>query len=182
MLYLLIVILIGIAVGYARGGSIGNLSNAHVNFGWVLYVGIALIVGAQFVPESASFWAFVLIVISFGLVFLVAAINYRTPGMLVVGAGALCNFIVIVANRGMPVSKGAAIAAGKLTPEAQQGLLLRGKHFLDSGEARLRFLGDNYALFGRQPVLSIGDFIIWAGIIIIVQHLMQPARMPAEER
>ena len=174
MLYLLIVIVIGIAVGYIRGGSISNLSNANLNFGWLLYLGIALIVAAQFIPASASFWAFVLVVASFGLVFGVSALNYRVPGMVGVGIGALCNFVVIVANRGMPVSKAAAIAAGKLTPQAQEGLLLRGKHFLDTGEARLRFLGDNYAIFGRQPILSIGDFIIWAGIIVILQHLMQP--------
>lgn len=184
MVYLALVILIGIGIGYARGGSLGNLSNIRLAWVWLLYVGIGMQVAAQFVPVSATDLAYVMVLVSFALVFFVAWLNRKLPGMLVVGIGALANFVVITANRGMPVSQSALVAVGKVTSAQQQGMLLRGKHFVDAGSADLRFLGDNIVFFHRHPILSIGDLIMWVGIAFLVQYLMcttpkQPTREPA---
>jgi|ERR1041384_3865936 hypothetical protein len=175
---LLIVILAGIGIGLARGGSLKNLVTVKVRFMGLLYVAVALQLGAQFVPESASIWAYAMVVSSYAAVFVVAGANYRIPGMLVVALGALCNFTVILANQGMPISETAARASG----HAPRSLLLRGKHYLDAGTAHLRFLGDNIALHFSPSIISVGDIIIWIGIVVILQDLMQPASVAQQAK
>jgi hypothetical protein len=83
---------------------------------------------------------------------------------------------VILANQGMPISASAAARAG-YAGETAQNLVVRGKHFISTGDdARLLFLGDVIPLGGGPAVASIGDLIIWAGMILLIQDLMRGPR------
>ena len=172
MLAFAVVIAVGLGIGLARGGSIRNLTAARMRLTPLVFVAVGLQIGAVFVPRSASIMAFGLIVVSYAVVFAFAGANWRVPGMAFVAVGAALNYIVILINRGMPISAAAAARVGFAGPKAQQ-LVLRGKHFINSsGHAHLSPLGDVIPLWRQPTVASIGDLIIWAGLILLIASLV----------
>lgn len=172
MVALAAVLACGLGIGFARGGSLRNLSRARLRWIPAAFVALALQVGAEFVPRDASEAAFGLIVGSYGVLFAWAGFNWRLRGMALIALGALLNFTVILANGGMPVSAEAAARAGYHGAEAH-AILLRGKHFLDAtGDVRLRLLSDVIPLWRAPAVASVGDLVLWAGLIVLIQQLM----------
>ena len=163
-----VVIALGLGLGLWRGGSLHNLRTARVQWTPLVFVAVALQVAAMLVPRSASFLAFALVVVSFLAVFLFAGKNLRVAGMMLVAAGAAMNFVVILLNRGMPISSYAAARVGFAGARAEQ-LVARGKHFINvSGHVHLPWLGDVIPLWRQPTICSAGDLIIWAGIILLV--------------
>ena len=163
-----VVIALGLAIGLWRGGSLRNLMTARVEWTPLVFVAVALQIGGQFVPRSASILAFVMVVASYLAVFLFAGKNSRIAGMLFIAVGAAMNFVVIMLNRGMPISAYAAARVGYVGARAEQ-LVLRGKHFINSsGHVRLPWLGDVIPMWRQPTIASAGDLIIWAGLILLV--------------
>jgi hypothetical protein len=171
-------VILGIAIGYARGGSIAGLSHARLRGLWLIYLALILQLAANLPPEDQRTVAFVLLAASFAAVLTFALANITRMGMPFVAAGAMLNFIVIAANRGMPVSAEALTAIG----DDPGSITFRGKHFVDYGSAHLRFLSDIIAWKIRPRIVSIGDLILWGGIALLIQDLMRSARpAPAGE-
>jgi hypothetical protein len=161
-------LLLGIVIGYARGGRIGELGRARLHHAWLLVVALVMQLVAN---EPEQDWlALALVLGSFGVIGVFAAINRRAFGMPLVALGAAMNFIVIAANGGMPVSAEAIRAVG----DDPASLVLRGKHFVDHGQAHLRFLSDTIAWPLRPAIVSVGDLVLWSGISLLVAGLMQP--------
>lgn len=176
MLAFLTVLILGFGVGFARRGTVGNLANARMPLVWLVFVGVGLQAAAQFVPGSASMVAYGLVIVSYAALFAFAGANWRRSGVGFVALGAAMNYIVILANQGMPISAEAAARTGWTGAAAQQ-LVVRGKHFIDTtGGTRLAFLGDIIPLGGAPSVASIGDLVIWAGMVLLIQDLMRGAR------
>lgn len=176
MLAFLIVIALGLIAGFARGGSLQNLATGRLHLLPLVFVSVGLVAAAEFVPDDADWIAYGLVIASFAALFSFAGANWRVSGMAFVALGAACNFTVILANQGMPISADAAARAG-YAGESAQNLVVRGKHFISTGEdARLLFLGDVIPLGGGPAVASAGDLIIWAGMILLVQELMRGPR------
>ena len=171
MLAFAVVIAVGLGIGLARGGSIRNLTTARMRLAPLVFVAIGLQLGAAFVPRSASIVAFSLVVASYAVVFAFAFANWRVPGMAFIAVGAALNYIVILLNRGMPISAAAAARVGFAGPKAQE-LVLRGKHFISSGHTHLSPLGDVIPLWRQPTVASVGDLIIWAGLILLIASLV----------
>lgn len=176
MLALLIVLALGLIAGFARRGSLQNLANARLRLWPLVFVSVGLVVAAELVPRDADMLAYSLVLLSFGALFSFAGANWRISGMAFIALGAACNVTVILANQGMPISADAAARSG-YAGEAAQNLVIRGKHFVSTGDdARLLFLGDVIPLGGSPAVASIGDLIIWAGMILLIQELMRGPR------
>lgn len=177
----MVVLVIGLAIGRIRGGSMHNMAQARLRFVSFVFLALGLQLAGQFVPASVSGIAFLFIVVSYAAMFGFAGVNYRVPGMAFIALGALCNYVVILANGGMPISADAAARVGFHGRAAEQ-LVVRGKHFIAGrGEAKLEFLGDVIPLWRQPSVASVGDLIIWAGMILLIQALMLPrARRLAE--
>lgn len=175
MLAFLVVLVLGVVVGLARGGSLDNLRSARLRWMTLLFAAAALQVGAQFVPRAASIAAFAMVLASYGAVFAWAAANRAASGILFIAIGAAMNFTVIAANGGMPISSDAAADAGFIGPRAER-LVLRGKHFIDHGDARLAVLSDWIPLGGHPSAASIGDLVLWAGLILLLQDLVRGPR------
>jgi hypothetical protein len=176
MLAFLVVLVLGVTIGALRGGSFRNLAQAKLRLTVFVFLAVMLQLGAQFVPSDASKVAFLLVVVSYAVLFAFAGGNFRVPGMGFIALGAVCNYVVILANRGMPISETAAARAG-FTGAAADRLVLRGKHYIAApGEAQLSYLGDVIPLWRQPSVASIGDLIIWAGMILLIQALMQDPR------
>jgi hypothetical protein len=172
MLAFAVVIAVGLGIGLARGGSVRNLTTARLRLTPLIFLAVGLQIGAQFVPRSASILAYALVVASYAVVFAFAGANWRIPGMAFIAIGAALNYIVILVNRGMPISAAAAARVGFAGPKAEQ-LVLRGKHFINSsGHAHLSPLGDVIPLWRQPTVASVGDLIIWAGLILLIASLV----------
>lgn len=96
--------------------------------------------------------------------------NRDVTGLPVIALGAACNFAAIAANGGvMPASRGALEAAGLPYDKAGE--------FANSAavdDARLALLGDVIAIPEALPasnVLSIGDLLIFAGLLVVLHGL-----------
>ena len=162
-----VVVVAGVAIGLARGGSLRNLTAARLQWPWMIILAVALQLTGQFIPRASSSLAYGLVVGSYVVVFVFAGKNWRLPGMAFVAIGAAMNYIVILLNRGMPISAAAAARVGFAGAKAER-LVLRGKHFINvSGHAHLSALGDVIPLWRQPTVASVGDLVICAGLVLV---------------
>ncbi|ABO67101.1 Conserved hypothetical protein [Geobacillus thermodenitrificans NG80-2] len=149
--------------------------------GWLFPLLLALQFVIFFLQEKVAWIAkmsnviFLLVYIT-GLVFL--WLNRHQPGLPVIFAGVLLNFIVMAANGGrMPVSVEAAQFLGREYIEALKAGLYA-KHQAITSDTLLPFLGDIIPLsppYPRQQVISIGDVVMNVGAFLFIQHLMLSA-------
>jgi hypothetical protein len=121
----------------------------------------------------------VVLAISYTLLITFAMANRRLPAMWLIALGLLCNAVVIVANGGMPVSRGAL----ESSDQAELIALLEEQgadkhHLMDEGDV-LTFLAD---VIGVPPpvgqAISIGDVFVYVGLIWLVVAAMR-GRIPS---
>ena len=174
MIGLVIAVAVGIVIGLARGGSFKTFAEAELRGVPIVFIGVLLQLGSAFAEHSGVHWLPLLLVLaSFASVFAFAALNFILPGMTLIALGALCNLVVISANGGMPVSLDALQRAGLGNPFTGPGAnALKGAHHALTDSSRLRFLADVMPITVTANVVSIGDIIIWAGLLLLVQQLM----------
>jgi hypothetical protein len=164
---LVVAIAVGILVGFLRRGSLKTLGDAHLRAVWVVFLGVLLQLGSTAAERADLRWvALGLVLSSFACVFTFASLNFRLPGMTLIAIGALCNFVVISANAGMPVSREALARTGFSVDE------LKGAHHVLTDGSRLRFLADVIPISVTANVVSVGDIVIWAGLLLLIQQLM----------
>ena len=167
MIGLVVAVAAGILIGFIRGGSLRTLGDTDLRAVWVVFVGVGLQL-ASTVAEHADLGglALGLVLASFTGVLWFAALNFRLPGMTLIALGALCNLVVISVNGGMPVSREALekVGLGDTT--------FRGAHHALTDDSRLTFLADVIPISVSANVVSVGDIIIWAGILLLIQQLM----------
>ena len=175
-------VVIGLIAGMVSGGRLAPLGSVHIRLWPVALLGLAF----QAFLFSSPLASVVgplgppLYVGSTALVLLALLVNVRQPGFLLIAAGALLNFTVVVANGGqMPVS-----------PEAVAALMgaptLPTTDFTNSviagPETRFALLGDIFVLprpFPLANVFSIGDVLIGVGgawFIVRTMHRRRDAR------
>src|SRR5919198_2416378 len=95
MLLFLAVVALGLAIGYARRGSMRNLGSARLRGMWLVLAAVVLqTVAWRAVPRDFDLLAFGLVLLSYLLILVFAAVNVRAPWMWVIGTGALLNLIV----------------------------------------------------------------------------------------
>ena len=169
----LIAVAVGIAIGYLTGGRLRRLSSLKLRWTWLVLLAI-LIQGLIFplftarpvIPVATE----ALHLVSYLLVLVWLGLNIRVRPLLLVGAGALFNLLVIVVNGGkMPASitavsrAGGEFAAHQLTENGVYGNLV-----LMGDKSHLNFLGDTMYLPGSIPfatAFSVGDLVIMIGLV-----------------
>ena len=167
-------LVLGVAVGYLRGGRLSQLSELKPRYAPLALVGLLL----QLVNPPGS-WPLVLLITSFVLLTTFTLANIRIAGFAAILAGVVMNFAVIAINGGMPVAREAIIASG------QEGTLApllehRGaKHHLAGPDDRLLFLGDVIAIPAPvRQVISIGDLFTYGGVAVVIAGSMRRRRSP----
>lgn len=176
MIIFLVVVAAGLAAGFARKGSIRNLSSAHIRaIPLILFAVLLQGLAWKVVPARLDLLAYAFVVVSYAAVFGFTVANRRAPWIAVIALGAVMNFTVILLNQGMPTSPRAAAHIG-ISVEDTRALLMRGKHVLETDSTRLRFLGDVIPIPGDGSLASPGDIIIWAGLALMLQSLMVTTR------
>jgi len=184
---LLDVVILGILVGWLRKGRIGNLGYIPLRgvMGFIALGALDLLMQLTQSPERRLLYQ-VLIMGSAGAAFLLLWLNHRLPGVRLVLSGLVLNLVVMGANGGrMPVSTWAANVSGQaeFLPLLTSGESSR--HVPLGPQTHMGFLSDLIPIPPPYPaarVLSIGDLLVFAGIIWLVAWGMQTRSAESSQR
>ena len=170
---------LALLLGTILGGRFSNLSGLKVRWAPAAIVGLAM----QFLPLPGRILPLAMLLASFVLLTVFAAVNIRLVGFPLIAIGICCNFLVIAVNHGMPVTRQALVASRQ---EDTLRLLVEdggAKHHLANDEDRLLFLGDVIAIGPLQQALSVGDLFTYGGVIlVIVAGMRRPLDRPVAPR
>jgi hypothetical protein len=168
---MLLVLVIAIAVGLARGGKLSNLTEIGVRAWWLLIIGFGLQLVAAFLPRSSQNLAVALILASYVPLILFVLLNRQMAGLWVAGLGVLMNFTVIAANGGMPVMLEAVKLAG-----GSADAVLGAKHVVLTEDTQFAFLADIIPL--PHSVISMGDVFLAIGVgVFLEDQVRRPVRL-----
>ena len=174
------VLLIGLVLGWAAGGSLDRLGNLPLRSRRLVVGGLGVqlagsVVGGPFYPAGLI-----------GSLLLITAFLVRNRGLRgtgLVALGLLSNVIVVGANGAMPVSRDAAGRAGVSIQNLLTGADLR--HELVDDRTRAPWLADvvPVRLPLRPEVVSPGDVLIAAGIgQLLVLGMLAPRTVRPTDR
>lgn len=157
----------GLLLRLAIGGSISALSRVQLRGELVL---ILLLVAQSLAPTMrlgglAGDVLRLVWISTFPLLVALTLANRRQPGLLLMGLGVLLNFLVVVANQGMPVS---ALAIRAVNPSAILAIPTTDLvHVMGVASTKLPWLADLIPLTGPGPlqnVVSAGDCLLFCGV------------------
>ncbi len=188
---LLVTTSLALAIALARGGTFSGLASTRLRYGWLAILLFALQALVIYFPQPArgGVWSpqTLLLVGSHLLVLLVVGLNWRLPGMPLIGIGLALNLLVMVANGGyMPITPEALQRAGlghlALGDASGSRLTATKDILLAREETRLWVLSDIVVIPATLPlssVFSVGDAVLAAGVWWFFQSTMVPRRAPA---
>jgi Family of unknown function (DUF5317) len=183
MILFVVVVALAILLGYLLGGRLTGFERIRLRWWGLIIVGLAI----QFVPLPEGEGGTDLIVrtaalaVSYTLLVAFAIANLRVPGMPLMLVGVVANFVVIVANGGMPVSESAVIESGQVSDLAGLRQGLDKHHLLDDGDV-LTFLADVIGI--PKPIgqaISIGDVFVYVGLAWLTVAAMR-GRIPSSPK
>ncbi|MGQ9473082.1 MAG: DUF5317 family protein [Candidatus Caldatribacteriaceae bacterium] len=167
-------LILGLVVGWLRGGRLENLSQIRFPFLWLVFLGMGAKFLFLFLPSSfAPLFHFV----SMGVVLVGTLFNWRLRGIPFMALGSLCNIMVMGVNEGkMPVSIPVAqwLKLDSLVHHLQQGAYP--EYVIMSVSSRFSFLADVLPYFSlllrRFFVVSVGDYFLGLGVMWFLVHYM----------
>ena len=172
-------LLLGLVLGLASGGSLGNLLHERIRGETFLLVVLVGQVLAPMLAHSANLnsTGYYLWLASFVGMACVALANIGRIGFPAVLAGTLLNLLVITVNGTMPVSGYSINQAGypgnPVEALGQGGLAT---HTILGSQTQVAILADVMPLSGPrllESVVSIGDVLLVVGVIAFLVHGMQ---------
>jgi hypothetical protein len=170
---LLWAILLGLVIGLVRHRGLAYLAALKLRAGWLVLGAVLLqmLILPLGPAKPILTWGMeYLHILSYLLLLLFVAINYRERALWVMALGMLSNFLVITVNGGrMPASLEALRAAGRTaTVERLLTEGVSGNVILMSEQTKLNFLGDILWLPSWVPLanaFSIGDLLLGLGVV-----------------
>jgi hypothetical protein len=181
---ILVVIVVALLLGVARGGTMTNLAQLELRSWGLVFLALAVQAVGAFAATiglpHASLWYVLGMVGSAALVTVFVARNRELPGMALIALGFVLNALVVTANGAMPVDQAAADRVGISTVHLYQNV--DAKHELADSATRLRPLADVIPVPLPGPlrwgsnVVSVGDVVLAAGIGVLVLNAMLAVR------
>ncbi len=172
-MFLLWGVVLGVLVGFARGGRIANLDHLDIRYLWLVPVSliIQLLIFPLFSPDPlVSFGTEYLHLLSYLILAGFVVLNWRVWQIPFMGAGMVLNMLVIAFNGGyMPASVASLRKAGE--NEVANSLLAEGTYgnvINMNGSTVLDFFGDWLYLPRVIPLsnaFSPGDLLIVIGLV-----------------
>ncbi len=166
-------VVLGVVIGFIRGGTIANLENLDIRYLWLILLSllIQLLIFPLFAEQPiVGFATEIFHAVSYVLLGVFIIANFRIPGIPMMGAGMASNFLVIALNGGyMPSSVVSLIKSGEyavaynLIREGTYGNVINMK-----GSTTFEFLGDWLYLpswFPFSTAFSLGDLLIALGLL-----------------
>lgn len=166
---LLLFLVVGLLVGFARGGRLNSLGHLPIRHAWLALLALGgQVVAFSSLTEALPSLTPPLYLASNLILLLAVGLNLHLGGVRLLGLGLLCNVLVIGLNGGyMPVSTAAQRLAG--LEQWAERLEEQGRYSNTvpmTGDTRLPFLGDVIPWPLPIPfrnVYSLGDFFIGLG-------------------
>jgi hypothetical protein len=171
-----LIIVAAVGLGYLSGGRLSQLSELPLRLGPLALVGLLLQLW-----DPPGRWPLVVLLSSFGLLFVFTLTNRKIAGFGMITAGLVLNLSVIALNGGMPVSRHALVASDQT--DSLLPLLADGgaKHHLATDDDRLLFLADVIAIPSPiRQVISVGDLFTYGGVAVVVVAGMRRRGRSAE--
>ena len=167
MLLTIFALLIGLAIGRARGGHFRSLGELRLNQAGLLAIGItAALVQAVIGPSLPVLW----MLVAYGALILFGIRNLQLTGIIVAMIGIVMNLVTVIANGSVPVSERALRSVGEIDGAGQP--IIEG--IRESTETATSF--DLFADIVPVPifgvVVSLGDLIILVALADITMHVM----------
>lgn len=167
-------LVLGLVVGWLRGGRLENLSQIRFPFLWLVFLGMGAKFLFLFLPSPL---APLFHLLGMGVVLVGTLFSWRLRGIPFLALGALCNVLVMGVNGGkMPVSIPVAqwLKLDNLVRNLQQGAYP--EYVGMSVSSRLSFLADILPYFSlllrKFFVVSVGDYLLGLGVIWFLIHYM----------
>lgn len=175
---LLTALLLGILAGYLRGGRLRNLEKLDIRAGGVVLGALVVqilvppLVRRLHLPDQVALWFWLATFLV--LIGALLANRDRLP-LLVAAVGVGLNFLVILLNGGMPVSRWAMEVVSASSRSGTEALATDPLYHVASAGTRLLFLADTIpvpwpALL--RGIASVGDIVLMAGVLWLVQGEM----------
>jgi hypothetical protein len=166
---LIVCLAIGLLLRILGGRKLSDLAHTRIQGETALLLLLVLqaLLPLLRVVGGAAHAAFYLWLATFPLLASIAWLNRRQPGMAVLGAGLLLNFVVIAVNGGMPVLPTAVTAATGTLAALHSIPVGDFVHLIGSGTTRLPWLADVVPVPGPHWVRSVaspGDCLLFVGV------------------
>ena len=148
------------------GGKLSRLAKLQLRWLWTAPLALVLqVVITVIVPDGHHTLHSAVHVVTYALLCVFLAANINIPGVRVIATGAALNLIAILANEGvMPASATAERIAGEVQSAGYHNAT-------PLAHPHLMWLGDLIPVPGPLPnVLSIGDCIIFAGMLVLLHR------------
>ena len=161
-------LIIALLIGLIWGGSVRNVSRLRFRFVSLILIAFLIQIGIDFGAPRLPAGAYpYLHLISYLLLLFALFKNRGIPGIPLIIAGTVLNFLVISFNGGqMPVQAGgmSETAVGALATG------VGGTHGLMQGSVKLSFLADVISLpvFYHPRLISLGDIILNLGMMVLI--------------
>ncbi len=169
------VVAIGIALGLARGGRLDALRSVRPQWWGLLLGGFIVQAFAESVDITGATSLSVI-----GMFLLVVGLVKNAPlrGALVAACGVSLNLAVMALNGAVPIRFEALSAAGIIESTTERSQITSVGHLLEleTADSRLGWLGDTIPVGILDSVISIGDLITFAGVIVIISGLLAARR------
>lgn len=171
MLLTILALVVGYAIGKARGGSWSSVLSARLRGQGLLIAGVAAtLVLNVLTPSFPLFW---LMIAFIGLVGFTIA-NLTMTGAIVLLFGLLLNVAVVLANGAVPVSEVALQSVDVV--DITGAAVIDGPRESTATATRLSFLGDVIPVPVANKVVSIGDLIALVAVADVLVNLMLRSR------
>jgi len=178
---LLYAVLVGLALGLIMRGKIVRLSESPL-VGQSTLLGLLVaslavqVYGGALVSARAALWIWCSLAVACTVV---AAMNFRRSGMLLVAAGLASNALVVLLNTGMPVVLGNVRGSPAAAESASAAIERSWLHVEATARTAVLFLADAIPVYGpswQRGLVSLGDLMLAIGIAqyIATTMLWQP--------
>lgn len=177
---LLLALAVTLFVAFLRGGSLRNLADFHLEWGWLAGLALALQIVAVYWAASDIYLQRGALIASSLLLLPVVWRNRRSPGLALIGLGLTLNLVVMVANGGfMPITPEAVARI-----EHQHLIVHLGGVERMSGSKGIVLPREETALWALSDILiipppfpvasafSLGDVLVAVGAFIFLQRAM----------
>ena len=188
---LLLALAVALLVAFLRGGSLRNLANFNLEWGWLAGLALAIQIVAIYWATGDSYLSLQggALVVSSLLLLPVVWRNRRSPGLVLLGLGLALNLAVMVANGGfMPITPEAVARIehqhlivhldGVERMSGSKGIVLPRE------ETALWVLSDIFIIpppFPMASAFSLGDALVAAGAFVFLQRAMVGASARSPE-
>ena len=176
MLLTIFALIVGLAIGRARGGRWTGVLATRINGKPFLIAAIgATLILNLLTPSFPMFWLAISFIGYIGF----AASNLTLTGMIVVLIGLVLNLVPVLANWSVPVSEVALQSVGVVDDSGTA--VIDGPRESTATARTFSFLGDVIPVPIFDKVVSIGDLIALVAVADVAAHAMFKGRRETEE-